>query len=108
MGTRKPSDPRLLQINAKNLSKAFQKASVWSGIKITPQLLRDWFCEEMGNLGLQDRYIDAFCGRIPQSVLASNYTDYSPSKLKVIYERAGLKLLKPEIRLEVAVRTVSR
>jgi len=64
-----------------------------TGFDITPQRLREWFCEEMGNLGVQDRYIDAFCGRVPKSVLARRYTDYSPAKLKVIYEKASLKVL---------------
>jgi len=47
----------------------------------------------MGNLGVPDRYIDAFCGRVPKSVLAKHYTDYSPKKLKRIYEKADLKVL---------------
>ena len=48
---------------------------------------------EMGSLGVSDRYIDAFCGRTPKSVLARHYTDYSPNKLKEIYDRAGLTVL---------------
>ncbi|MCJ7635580.1 hypothetical protein MUP77_24720 [Candidatus Bathyarchaeota archaeon] len=47
----------------------------------------------MGKLGVQDRYVDAFCGRVPQSILARHYTDYSPERLKEVYERAGLKVL---------------
>ena len=47
----------------------------------------------MGNLGVSDRYIDAFCGRMPKSVLARHYTDYNPGRLKRIYERANLKVL---------------
>ena len=38
-------------------------------------------------------YVDAFCGRVPQTVLARHYTDYSPEKLKEIYEKANLKIL---------------
>ena len=37
---------------------------------------------EMGMLGVADRYIGAFCGRVSKSVLARHYTDYSPEKLK--------------------------
>ncbi|MFH1821755.1 MAG: site-specific integrase [Methanobacteriota archaeon] len=74
------------------LDKWFRRASERSGVKITPKTLRDWFCNEMGRLGVQDRYVDAFCGRVPQSVLARHYTDYSPERLKEIYERAGLRI----------------
>jgi len=45
------------------------------------------------SLGVLDRYVDAFCGRVPISVLARHYTDYSPEKLKEIYDKAGLKAL---------------
>jgi len=44
-------------------------------------------------LGVPERYIDAFCGRVPKSVLAKHYTDYLPEKLKLIYDKAGLKVL---------------
>ena len=47
----------------------------------------------MANLGIQDRYVDAFCGRTSKSVLARHYTDYSPERLKEIYENADLKVL---------------
>jgi hypothetical protein len=47
----------------------------------------------MGSLGVSDWYIDAFCGRTPKSVLARHYTDYNPKRLKVIYEKANLKVL---------------
>jgi len=60
----------------------------------TPQVLREWFCEEMARLGVADRYIDAFCGRTPKSVLARHYSDYSPEKLKAIYDKAELKVLE--------------
>jgi len=47
----------------------------------------------MGRLGVPDRYVDAFCGRVPRSVLARHYTDFSPEKLKEIYDKARLKVL---------------
>lgn len=56
-------------------------------------MLREFFCDELGALGVQDRYIDAFCGRLPKSVLAKHYSDYSPEKLGEIYRKAGLRLL---------------
>jgi len=64
-----------------------------TGVKITPKILRDWFCVAMGEAGVPDRYVDAFCGRLPRSVLARHYTDYSPMRLKRIYDKAGLKVL---------------
>ena len=56
-----------------------------TGLNITPQQLRQWFCSEMLRLGVSETYIDAFCGRIPKSVLARHYTDFSPEKLRKIY-----------------------
>lgn len=73
--------------------RAFQRARERTGIDITPQVLRDWFCSEMGELGVADRYVDAFCGRIPRSVLARHYTDFSPERLKRIYDNANLRVL---------------
>ena len=75
----------------KKRCKAFERKT---GIRITPQILREWFACEMGRLGVPDRYVDAFCGRVPRSVLARHYTDFSPEKLKEIYDKAGLKVLK--------------
>lgn len=48
----------------------------------------------MAKLGVQDRYVDAFCGRVPRSILARHYADYSPERLREIYEEANLRLLK--------------
>jgi len=90
----KSSSPivRVFSINKDVLTQKFGKASP-PEIKITPQVLRDWFCCEMGRLNVPDRYIDAFCGRVPKSVLARNYTDYSPQRLKEIYDRTNLTIL---------------
>jgi len=65
-----------------------------TGISITPQVLRDWVCVAMGEAGVQDRYVDAFCGRLPKSILAKHYTDYSPLRLKRVYDNAKLRMLK--------------
>ena len=75
------------------IKATFKRASEASGIKITPQILREWFACEMGELAVPDRYIDAFCGRVPRSVLARHYTDFSPERLKRIYDGAGLRVL---------------
>jgi len=77
----------------RTLDKRWATVSEKCGVKITPKVLREWFCSEMGRLGVPDRYIDAFCGRVPKSVLAKHYTDYSPETLKEIYDKANLKVL---------------
>jgi intergrase/recombinase len=64
-----------------------------TGIDVTPQKLRQWFCSEMLRLGVSETYVDAFCGRVPKSVLARHYTDFSPQKLEEIYEKANIKIL---------------
>ena len=77
----------------KHIRNAFKEAEEATGVKVTPQILREWFCNEMANLGAPDRYIDAFCGRTPKTILAKHYTDYTPQRLKKIYDQAGLKVL---------------
>jgi len=84
---------RLFPIKKRVAQKYFDKARRKTGLRITARTLRDWFCCEMGELGVPDRYIDAFCGRVPKSILARHYTDYSPDRLKRIYDRANLKVL---------------
>jgi len=46
----------------------------------------------MGRLGIADRYVDAFCGGVPRSVLA-RHTDFGSDRLKEIYDGARLKVL---------------
>jgi hypothetical protein len=48
---------------------------------------------ERADRDASDRLVDAFCGRIPHSVLARHYTDFSPERLKEIYDRARLGIL---------------
>jgi len=74
-------------------TRMWQAAERICGVHIRPQVLRNWFCNEMANLGVQDRYVDALCGRTPKSVLARHYTDFSPEKLKRIYDKANLRIL---------------
>jgi len=57
------------------------------------RFLRGWFCDEMEGLRVPDRYVDAFYGRVPKSVLARRYSDFSPEKLILIYEKAQLRIL---------------
>jgi len=64
-----------------------------TGIDITPQKLRQWFCSEMLRLGVSETYVDAFCGRVPKSLLAGHYADVSPERLKEIYEKTQFSIL---------------
>lgn len=90
-----PQDEPLLGCSGPTLTRHLREASKEAGtIKITPQVLRIWFCNEMNRLGVADRYIDAFCGRTPKSVLAKHYSDYTPRKLQEIYENAGISVLE--------------
>ena len=72
----------------------FQKVSKKSGIKVTAKTLRQWFASEMALLGVSDAYIDAFQGRLPRSVVARHYFNYSEERLKEIYDKANLKVLE--------------
>ena len=91
--TRTDDDPRIFTTNINHIDEAFKKVSDGISVKMTPKDLRVWFACKMADLGVQDRYVDAFCGRVPRSVLARHYTDYSPERLKRIYDRANLKVL---------------
>ncbi len=75
------------------VDRTFKNTSKKCGVKIYPHLLRSIFAREASKAGIADRYIDCFCGRTPQSVLARHYSDYSPEVLKEIYEKAGIKIL---------------
>ena len=95
IATLKKPDPEtsLFRRSDTRLRRAFKRAYENTGIHVTAQLLREWFACEMGRLGVPDRYVDAFCGRVPRSVLARHYTDFSPERLKEVYDKAGLRVL---------------
>jgi integrase len=78
---------RLFPMQRDEVVELWKSAREKTGIDITPQKLRQWFCSEMLRLGVSETYVDAFCGRVPKSVLARHYTDFSPEKLKGIYEK---------------------
>ena len=90
LATRKDGSPKLFRISPHNFIDIWKYARQDSGVRVTPQILRRWFCAEMGKLSVPDRYVDAFCGRLCQSVLAMHYTDYSTEKLREIYNGAQL------------------
>ena len=93
LGSRKDDNPKLFPMATISERGLWRQARTSTGIQLKPQLLREWFCMEMGCLGVPDRFIDAFCGRVPTSVLARHYTDYSLTRLKEIYDRANLRIL---------------
>jgi len=94
LDSRKDDDPKVFPISrCKTFQKEWKLTKQKTGLNITPKDLRDWFCVEMTDLGVRNRYIDAFCGRVPKTILGRHYTDYSPERLKRIYDKAGLKLL---------------
>jgi integrase len=87
------SEQRIFPFARSTLKRDWSFASKETDIGITPQKLRQFFSTEMARLGVPDRYVDAFCGRTPKSVLARHYSDYSPRVLKEIYDGAGLRVL---------------
>ena len=86
-------DKRLFPVTEFAFRKAFKKANSKTSLHLTPQVLREWFCCQLGELGMPDRYVDALCGRTPKSILGKHYTDYSPQKLKTIYDKTNLTIL---------------
>ena len=84
---------RVFPISSERRYMPFKTARNRTNLTITPKTLRFWFSNEMARLGVPDRFIDAFQGRIPRSVLARHYTDYSQDNLKAIYDKANLKIL---------------
>ena len=95
LATKKQSrSDRLFPMQRNEVVQLWKVAQDKTGINITPQKLRQWFCSEMLRLGISETYVDAFCGRVPKSVLARHYTDFSPEKLEKIYQKA--KFLFPQ------------
>ena len=90
---RDPDDERVFQTTKQPLNRKFRHVSEETGVKVTVQHLRRWFATEMSRCGVDAKYIDAFCGRTPSSVLEKHYLDYLPDRLKEIYDDAGLTVL---------------
>lgn len=76
------------------VAHVFKEVANRTGIVLSAHTLRAIFAREMNKAGVQDRYIDAFCGRVPQSILARHYSDYSPDILKEIYNKANIKIIE--------------
>ena len=91
LDSRNDSNLRVFPVDKyKTFPKYWSMAAAKTGLKITPKDLRDWFNNEMMRLGVPETYINAFCGRIPRTVLRRNYVNYNPMKLKEIYDKANL------------------
>ena len=71
----------------------WHKVSESAGVKISPQILRVWFSNELGEQLVPDRFVDIFEGRAPRSVLAKNYTVRGIQQLKNIYDKITLNIL---------------
>ena len=78
---------KLFSVSYKTVQENFQRISEETGIKIKPHLLRTVFTEKCTQAGLEEKYIDAFCGRISQNVIRKHYTDYSPEAMRRHYDK---------------------
>ena len=85
---------KLFPVSYKTVQENFQKVSKEIGIKIKPHLLRTIFTEKCTQAGLEEKYIDAFCGRMSQNVIRKHYTDYSPEAMRRHYDK-----IEPFLRL---------
>jgi len=85
---------KLFPVSYKTVQENFQKVSKEIGIKIKPHLLRTIFTEKCTQAGLEEKYIDAFCGRMSQNIIRKHYTDYSPEAMRRHYDK-----VEPFLRL---------
>jgi len=94
---RDPDDERVFQTVKQPASRKFRQISEATGVKVTVQMLRRWFATEMSRCGVDAKYISAFAGRTPSSVLEQHYLDYldySPERLREIYDEARITVLE--------------
>ena len=76
---------KLFTISERSAQQNFKDTSEITDITINPHLLRTVFTEKCSIAKISDKHINAFCGRISDSIISKHYTDYSPSKLKEQY-----------------------
>ncbi len=86
------NDSILFEISYKLIQEEFKRISLESGVKINPHLLRTAFTEKCTDVKIQDKYINAFCGRINQQIISKHYTDYSPESLRRQYDKVESSL----------------
>jgi len=89
------NNPKLFDVSYNTVQEAFKRISYKTGIFIKPHLLRTVFSEKCSEAGIDGKYIDAFCGRIPKKVLDANYTVYSPKSLREQYDKVDEFLTLP-------------
>jgi len=88
-------DPKLFSVSYKVVNENFKKVSNLTGISITPHLLRTVFTEKCTQAGMDEKYIDAFCGRTSQNIIRKHYTDYSPEAMRRHYDKLEQFLTLP-------------
>jgi integrase len=66
-------DSRIFSVSARTVQQTFKSTSEKLQIEIYPHLLRTIFTEKCRKAGIEEDYINAFCGRIPKTVLARHY-----------------------------------
>jgi integrase len=88
-----PEKNKLFVIGHQTFLSAWNKAREKTGLNIKPKDLRDFFSQEMGKAFVPDRYIDIFQGRAPRNVLAKHYTPQGIKLLRMIYDKANLRVL---------------
>ena len=86
---------KLFSVSYKTVQENFQRISEETEIKIKPHLLRTVFTEKCTQAGIEEKYIDAFCGRISQNVIRKHYTDYSPEAMRRHYDKVEEFLVLP-------------
>ena len=96
LNKRKDDSQKLFVVSDRQWKKIWRLASKRAGVTITSKVLRAWFSTEMGELGVADRFVDVFQGRAPRSVLANHYTGKGLLRLKRIYDKANLRVLRTE------------
>ena len=85
---------KVFRIGKERFKAMWNKASERANFRITPQILRVWHSTALGELGVPDRYVDVFQGRAPKSMIARFYTGKELLRLKRIYDKADLKVLR--------------
>jgi len=60
--------------------------------KISADLVSD-FKKKLEQLGVPDRYVNVLQGRAPVTVLQKHYTGTELKRLRLIYDKAGLRVL---------------
>ncbi len=93
-------DQKIFPISQRSVQQEFKDTSNLLGMSVNPHLLRTVFAEKCTMAGIKDKYINAFCGRVSQGVLAKNYTDYSPNNLRKQYDIAEPYLTLEQISSE--------